>query len=142
LPATRSRPAVQPLVPPACNAAAPLDYYGDTNRQELTSATGKMSDQLDDQEEGSGERDTESSASKYDAATQPLSDGGKALAFFGGSLGLGCIAIFLVARWSIKFSRRGEKRKARDVWKWFGLGFLVLISLLVLLGLLQTEPSP
>jgi hypothetical protein len=96
-----------------------------------------MSEQSSDQDEEFGERDTESSAAKYDAATQPLSNGGRAFAFFGGSLGFGLLSIYLTVRWSTRFSRRGERRKVRDLWKWFGLGFLALIALLLLLGLAQ-----
>jgi hypothetical protein len=92
-----------------------------------------MSEQASDRR-GAAERYVESSAVGRDVAAVSLSNAGKAFAFFGGSIGLGLVSIYLAIRISRRFSKRGEKRKARDVWKWFGLGFLSMIVSLLLIG--------
>jgi hypothetical protein len=73
---------------------------------------------------------------RKDPATEPLSIPGKILAFLAGSLGCGIVTFQMTGNAWNKFISRGEKRKAADVWRWFGFGFLSVIVLIAALGVL------
>jgi hypothetical protein len=74
-----------------------------------------------------------------DPATEPLSIPGKILAFLAGSLGCGIVTFQMTGNAWNKFISRGEKRKAADVWKWFGFGFLSVIVLIALVALFKLK---